>query len=841
MMSANIGDVARGAAQRCAALGLPIDCGPDGIFGAKIAIIAEAPGERERALKLPLIGQSGKLFWEMVRSTGINRRNVYISNVVKRQLRTATDEKIEIDRHTVDQYISVLQWELSQLPNLEYVVCLGNYALEAVTGYSGIMHHRGSVYDVQLSSAITGTSRTVKVIAMMNPAAVMREPRWEVMYKFDIGRLNDVLNGRYKEHVVSTIINPSPREAIEYLDKLQDEGLPIATDIETIGHETACVGFANNRSSAMCVNFRDAKSNRFSVREELEVRLRLQRLAREPSTRWVMQNGMFDSYWLACKDRIMLGPSYFDTMLAHHTLYPTLPHNLGFITSQYTTHHFYKDEGKQWKEGGDINDFWKYNGKDCCITWTAHELMLKELQQQGMEEFFFSHVMRIQPHLIRMVVGGVLMDAPLKERISQEMKDEVARLKQDFFDKVAVATGDPTYKPNPASPKQLRELYFTRLRLVGRGVATDKKNRVRMKSHPKTPPAGRDVLIAHDKFAAAAKFAGTYAEMVIDEDGRCRTEYKQTGVQEAPGRLSSAAVMWESGTNLQNQPARAQKMYIADEGYEFNYFDLSQAEARVVALRAVIPQWIADFERARLEGGFDAHRSLASTMFKLPYDEVPTEDWEDDEVTPTIRYKAKRCRHGLNYTMGPAELAENINVDFNEAEFLHNVYHRVNPELHKWWDWTYEKVRKERKLYNAYGRRWITLERVTPDILGNIVAFYPQSTIGDKVTRCIYLCESDPDWPADARMLLNIHDALICINRPEDGDTVRRIMKKYAEEPVIIEGIDGIKRELIIPCDLKTSQPTLVYPPHHEKAGELYVDEKGLHRWANMKKVKLAA
>ena len=61
-------------------------------------------------------------------------------------------------------------------------------------------------------------------------------------------------------------------------------------------------------------------------------------------------------------------------------------------------------------------------------------------------------------------------------------------------------------------------------------------------------------------------------------------------------------------------------------------------------------------------------------------------------------------------------------------------------------------------------------------------------------------------------------------------------MKKYAEEPLMIEGMDGVKRELIIPCDLKTSVPTIV-----RSDGSLEEHPEGLHRWANMKKVKLAA
>ena len=823
MSAGSIGDINREIAQRCSAMGLINHCGADGVFGAKVAIIAEAPGERERQIKQPLIGSSGKLFWDMVRPIGLTRRNCYVSNVVKRQLRAANDEKTEISRGEVDQYISILQWELSQLPNLELVVVLGNYALEALTGYNAITHHRGSVYDIQLQRLDGQAYRQVKVFATLNPAAVIREPKWEVLYKFDVGRLKNVLEGRYKQHTVSAIINPSFKEACSWIDKMHDEQMPVALDIESISDETACVGLANNGDEGLCINFRDGKSNRFTVQEELELRLRLQRFVSEPTTRLVMQNGMFDSYWLACKDRIMLKPAFFDTMLAHHTLYPTLPHNLGFLTSQYTTHPFYKDDGKYWREGGDINTFWEYNVKDCCITWLVYSAEHAELKAQNLEDFFFQHVMRLQPHLIRMTVGGVLVDARLKEKITEEMRVEVARLKQEFWDNVAKCTGNPDYKPNPGSPKQLRKLLFEDLRLVGRGVATDKKNRTRMKSHPKTTEDQRALLNSIDKYSAEKKFAGTYAESVIDEDGRYRCEYKQTGVQAAPGRLSSTQVMWGSGGNLQNQPGRAQKMYIADPGYGFSYFDLAQAEARVVAYRAVIHKWIEDFERARLEGGFDAHRSLAADMFKIPYDEVPTEDWEEDEVTPTIRYKAKRCRHGLNYTMGGLELAEQIGVSMHEGETLHNIYHRTNPELTKWWNWQYEQVRKTRVIYNAYGRRWINLERLDPNILGTIVAFYPQSTIGDKVSRCIYLCESDPEWPSDARMLLNIHDALVAIHRLEDGERVRRIMKRHAEEPLTIEGMDGIKRELIIPADLKKSVE----------------DDTGYHRWSTLTKTKL--
>lgn len=831
MAVTSIGDINREVHNRCRDLDLRIDCGPDGLFNAEIAIIGEAPGERETQLKSPLIGSSGKLFWEMVRPIGLTRRNTYISNVVKRQLRSITDEKIAISNHELGQYISVLQWELQQLPNLRYIIVLGNYALEAVTGLSGIMHYRGSVLDTTIQSISQGTSRDVRVICMMNPAAVIREPKWEIMFKFDVGRLKSVINGQYREHVISPVINPSPAEALAWIERMQDERLPVSLDIESIGGESACIGLANSPHTGMCINFRDRSSNRFTVADESKIRLRLSKFFRDETVRLVAQNGMFDAGFLELFDRLRIPRFWFDTMLAHHTLYPQLPHNLGFLTSQYTTHPFYKDEGKAWKEGSDIDTFWTYNVKDCCITLACQQAMQAELEAQGMADFFFNHVMRLQPHLIRMTVGGIKLDEALKEQVRVEVEKEVASLKSKFQELAREAAGeDEEYKPNPGSPKQMAELYFRKLRLVGRGTSADAKNRLRMRQHPRTPPIARELLLTHDRYAKEKKFLGTYAEMRADEDGRIRCEYKQTGVASAPGRLSSAEPLWGGGTNLQNQPGRAHKLFVADEGYQFSYFDLAQAEARVVGWKYDITSWIEQFEQARVDGKYDAHRALASVMFDVPYDDVPKADWEDDEVTPTIRYLAKRCRHGLNYRMGADRLAETLTTDnfyvsLGKAEELWRAYHRVNPELQRGWDATTAEVRKNRRLYNAYGRRWILLERMDDEALKSIVAFYPQSTIGDKVSRCIYLCESDPEWPTTARIALNIHDALIALHKIEDGELVRRIMKKHAEEPIEIINIFGRKRELIIPADLKASVP----------------DEHGIHRWSTLEKVKLAA
>jgi uracil-DNA glycosylase family 4 len=824
-----VAEINREIITRAKHMGLSVDCGADGVVNTRVAFVGEHPGERERMLKMPLVGQSGQKLWDTLRPHGISRRQAYITNVAKRVplgKQTSSSKEEKFSSGEVSMYSSILLWELAQLPSLDIVVVLGNLALQAVTGHSGITMYRGSVFDVQLPNPTGGSPRTVKVVAMNNPAAILRDPKLEVMFKFDCARLKQVLDGTFVEHHITAHINPTFQQAMDWIDKMEreavEDGKPVASDIETSSQETICIGLANDPHEGMCINFRTRDGLNFTLDQEVRLWRRLQAFYTNPAIRFVGQNWMYDGSWLWFIDRLRVQPLWFDTMLAHHTLYPILPHNLGALTTQYTTHPFYKDEGKQWRDGGDIDSHWRYNVKDACITVACQQGLLRELEREGLADFFFNEVMPKQPELIDMTVHGVLVDRTLKDKIARELEKDVEELKAEFHRQVAICTGDPEYKPNPASPKQMQKLYFERLKLVGRGVSTDKENRKRMREHPRTRPECAKLLNIVDKWAEESKFASTYAEMTIDDDGRVRSEYKQMGVVKAPGRLSSATTGWFTGTNLQNQPGRAHQMFIADDGYGFSYFDLAQAEARVVAFRAPIPAWMEQFERARLEGGYDCHRALCSQMFNIPYEDTPTEDWDEDGK-PTKRYISKRCRHGLNYRMMPDRLATTLGVSYAEAEYLWHLYHKITPELQEWWEHTVQQVLRDKKMYNAYGRVWRLMERFSDEATESIVAFYPQSTIGDKVTRVIVQCHNDPEWPRrQARIALNNHDALIALHTLDVGAEVRGIMKKYAEEPILIEGYDKQVRELIVPADLKASVP----------------DEHGVHRWSTLQKVK---
>ena len=792
--------------------GLYTDVFSDGPVGATIAVIGEGPGESEIRSGIPFAGGSGKILLDELRKYSLGRHNVYITNVVKRQisLSSKSDARHHVKRAELSKWIAMLHWELAQLPNLTHILVLGNYALEATIGEVGITDWRGTIMPYRV------VERDVTVGITFNPAYVLREPRLIPILKMDLYKFNRAVIGKFTPHEVECIINPSLKDVRLYLKDVRKADA-VSLDIESTSGQVACVGLAIDPHEAMCINFRDDTENRFDEHEEQKIWLELQDTLEK--VKIVAQNGGFDSSY--CWQKVGLKFNcWFDTMLAHHLLYPQLPHSLQFLTAQYTTHPFYKDEGKLWREGGDIDTFWRYNCKDAALTLAVQRSLSKSLDKHGLTDFFHNHVMRVQPHLVQATVNGIACDVKLKEKLKEELSEEVERIREHFSELCRDALDDPDYVVNPNSPTQLQSLFFERLKLKGRGFSTDALNRTKMLSNPNTRPAAKEILTTLEKYKKESKFLSTYVEVKLDEDNRFRCTYKQHGVSRAPGRLSSSKTIDGTGLNLQNIPRRGYEMFVSDPGCAFIYLDASQAEARVVGWYYEIEEWKEQFERARQDKEYDVHRALASEMFKVPYEAIPKEDF-DENNNPTRRFIGKRCRHGLNYRMQAARLADVTGLPYYAAQKAYKLYHALTPELQRGWAKEEQKVRRTRELVNAYGRPWKVISRLDESALESIIAFYPQSTVGDHVQRAWYLSEEDDEWPTGkARIAMNIHDALVGIAEFSVAKHALSIMKRYMEAPIKITNLYGTNTDdLIIPSECKISEP----------------DEQGVHRWSGLK------
>jgi len=134
----------------------------DGNPKAELVFVGEGPGRDEDAQGLPFVGRAGKLLTQMIEAMGLQRKDVYICNVVKcRPPENRTPEKDEVE--TCSPFL------LRQLDAIapKVIVCLGSVAAQTLLETNrGISHFRGEWLDF----------RGRKLLATYHPAYLLRNP-----------------------------------------------------------------------------------------------------------------------------------------------------------------------------------------------------------------------------------------------------------------------------------------------------------------------------------------------------------------------------------------------------------------------------------------------------------------------------------------------------------------------------------------------------------------------------------------------------------------------------------------------------------------------------------------
>ena len=134
----------------------------DGSAKAQLVFVGEGPGADEDAQGLPFVGRAGKLLTQMIEAMSLQRKDVYICNVVKcRPPENRTPEPDEVQ--TCSPYL------LRQIDviNPKVIVCLGAVAAKTLLQTNrGISHFRGEWQEW----------RGHKLMATYHPAYLLRNP-----------------------------------------------------------------------------------------------------------------------------------------------------------------------------------------------------------------------------------------------------------------------------------------------------------------------------------------------------------------------------------------------------------------------------------------------------------------------------------------------------------------------------------------------------------------------------------------------------------------------------------------------------------------------------------------
>src|SRR5256885_6074720 len=239
----------------------------EGAEDARIIFIGEAPGVDEEREGRPFIGESGNLLTSVLGRNGIERSSVRLANLCHYRPRENKfeyligTEQLDSGFRGLCEYINI---------HRPMVLCpLGAWPLYFLTGKqgkkpgTGILNWRGSI----LSCTIKGLEG-IKVIPTVHPAYVSRNRSAYPIFDQDMKRIVDdsAFSDLRLPQRESVVIDSSNIDKAEYYTNEILNSPKAALDIENIGTQLACVGFAPNSGLGICYVW----DNSFIIRDCVE-------------------------------------------------------------------------------------------------------------------------------------------------------------------------------------------------------------------------------------------------------------------------------------------------------------------------------------------------------------------------------------------------------------------------------------------------------------------------------------------------------------------------------------------------------------------------------------------
>ena len=484
----------------------------------------------------------------------------------------------------------------------------------------------------------------------------------------------------------------------------------------------------------------------------------------------VGQNIKYDILVLGNYGVEVQGPM-FDTMIAHYVLQPELHHGMDYLAEIYLHYDTIKIEeligpkGKNQKNMRDLApaDIYRYACEDADVTLKLKNVLEKELAGSGAESLFRDIEMPLVPVLAYMERNGVRIDTEALKETSRHFTARMNQIEEEVHRMAGVAF-------NIASPKQVGEVLFDRLKIVEKAKKTKTGQYVTSEEVLESLRGKHEIVGKILEHRGLKKLLGTYIDalpqLINPATGHIHTSFNQTVT--ATGRLSS------SNPNLQNIPVRNEdgkeirKAFIPDEGCEFFSADYSQIELRIMAHLSGDPHMIEAFRENQ-----DIHAATAAKIYK--------EKLED--VTREQRSKAKTANFGIIYGISVFGLAERLNIDRKEAKELIDGYFENYPHVKEYMDRSIQAAREKGYIETVFHRR-----RYLPDINSRnaVVRGYAernainapiQGSAADIIkVAMVRIYRRFREEGIRSKMILQVHDELNFSVLPEEKEKVQQIV-----------------------------------------------------------------
>ncbi|RLD27228.1 MAG: DNA polymerase I, partial [Bacteroidetes bacterium] len=328
----------------------------------------------------------------------------------------------------------------------------------------------------------------------------------------------------------------------------------------------------------------------------------------------------------------------------------------------------------------------EYAVEDADITLQLKEHFQGELTEANTKKLFDELEIPLIKALASMELEGINLDKDFLLSLSTDLDADIKTLET----KIYAEAGEEF---NIASPKQLGEILFDKMKLVDKPKKTKTGQYATSEDILSYLAKDHEIIQSILNYRGLAKLKSTYVDalplQVEPSTGRVHTDYMQTVA--ATGRLSS------NNPNLQNIPIRTErgrqvrKAFIPrSEDYLLLAADYSQIELRVIAALSEEDNMINAFKN-----GEDIHVSTASKVFGVPLNEVTREQ----------RSNAKTVNFGIIYGVSAFGLSNQTDLSRTEAKALIETYYQTYPKLRNFISKQIDFARDNGYVQTVLGRR----------------------------------------------------------------------------------------------------------------------------------------
>ena len=417
----------------------------------------------------------------------------------------------------------------------------------------------------------------------------------------------------------------------------------------------------------------------------------------------------------------------------------------------------------------------EYAAEDADVTLRLWMVLKPRLAAEHMARVYERLERPLLPVIVEMEKAGIKVDRAILSRLSGTFSQRAARLEEEVYELAG-------HKFNLASPKQLGELLFDRLRLPGGKRTKSGQWETRagllddLAANEELPEDARRLVDTMLEWRQLTKLKSTYTDALpahIDPaTGRIHTSYALAAT--TTGRLAS------SDPNLQNIPIRTKEgreirtAFIAEKGCKLVSADYSQIELRVLAHIADIPQLKKAFA-----DGLDIHAMTASEMFSVPVEGMPSD----------VRRRAKAINFGIIYGISAFGLANQLGISKEEAGQYIKTYFERFPGIRDYMEATKKFAHEHGYVETIFGRRihYPEINTRNPSMRGFLeraaINAPIQGSAADIIRRAMIrmgpaLAEARLK---SARMLLQVHDELVIEVADKEVDKTLAVVARVME------------------------------------------------------------